>query len=149
LENFNDINDIKAQLDASHFAILCTSFLVAAPMAAKAQDACTIKLDDGRTVPTVDWWLQPWETGILIRRFRQEQSFIRSPSGLRRGGLVQCNRTIGRTLYAVATSSQSDGFETFKTSIAGVGIRIRGGFNSGVGGLNHGMTTVRPISRAS
>ncbi|BCX52395.1 MULTISPECIES: fimbrial protein [Comamonas] len=110
---------------------LCTSFLVAAPMAAQAQDICSIRLDDDRVVPTVDLKVQPWETGdfdpsvpegtVISLKYTQA-------SGI--GGYIQCKKKMGTTLYTVSTSSQSDGYGTFKTSIAGVGIRIRGGINA-------------------
>lgn len=109
---------------------LCTSFLVAASMTAQAQDACTIKLSGGQTVSTVDWWLEPWETGSFDPSVPPGTViYSKSVSASGPDGFVKCNRKIGRTLYSVATSSQPDGFETFKTSIAGVGIRIRGGIN--------------------
>ncbi|MCO8248327.1 fimbrial protein [Comamonas thiooxydans] len=122
----------KCKLMPVILRFMWASFLVAAPMAAKAQDACVIKLGGGRVVPTVDWWLEPWETGSFDPSVPPGTViYSKHVEAFGIGGFVQCNRTIGKTLYTVATSSESDGYSTFKTSIAGVGIRIRGGIKSG------------------
>lgn len=121
----------KRELMTVILRFMWASFLVAAPMAAKAQDVCTITLNDRREVPTVEWSLPPWETGSFdpsVPVGTVIYSKAVNASGMQ--GFVQCKKTIGRTRYSVATSNLSDGYETFRTSIAGVGIRIKGGINS-------------------
>ncbi|MDH1336637.1 type 1 fimbrial protein, partial [Comamonas thiooxydans] len=124
LENFQRYQISKRNLMPVILRFLCTSLLVAVPMVAKAQDVCTIKLDDGRLVPTVELQIQSWETGdfdpsvpvgsvINLKNLR-----VSGP-----GGFIQCKRTMGRTLYSGI--GQPDRYGTFKTSIAGVGIRMR------------------------
>ena len=78
---------------------------MAASMTAQAQDACTIKLSGGQTVSTVDWWLEPWETGSFDPSVPPGTViYSKSVSASGPDGFVKCNRKIGRTLYSVATA---------------------------------------------
>ncbi|WP_145914928.1 type 1 fimbrial protein [Comamonas thiooxydans] len=105
---------------------LFTSFLVAAPMAVKAEDVCTIKLEDGRIIPSADLSVPAWETGSFnplvevgtVLQLKQIQASGPSAS-------MECDWTMGTTVYTVKTGSEASWYGTFKTPIAGVGIRIR------------------------
>ena len=117
---------LKRKLMPVILRFLCTSFLVAAPMAVKAQGVCTIKLDSGEEVPMVTLRIQPWETGEFNPSVPVGTVInLKNAQAVGSGGFIQCKRVMGRTAYTVMTSSESDGFGTFRTSVAGVGIRIR------------------------
>lgn len=121
----------KRELMTVILRFMWASFLVAAPMAAKAQNACTIKLNSGEYVPMVTLRIQPWETGEFNPSVPVGTVIsLKNAQAIGLGGFIQCKKAMGKTVYSVKTSTESDGLGTFRTSVAGVGIRIRERFSS-------------------
>ncbi|UUC92014.1 MULTISPECIES: fimbrial protein [Comamonas] len=103
---------------------LCTSFLVAAPMVAKAEGICIITMNDGRLLSVLDWQIQSWDTGDFDPSV-PVGSVINTKKIRLTGesGFIECKTPFGATRYSGI--GQPGSYDTFTTSIAGVGIRMK------------------------
>lgn len=97
---------------------------------AARSDVCHIELDGGGRADRLDWTFPSFKVAEFDPNVPVGTTLYRSRSKANgRGGVVVCPLKIGTSVYYVATSISSGGWNTYKTGIEGIGIRIKGGIN--------------------
>ncbi|KGD90456.1 hypothetical protein JL37_21185 [Achromobacter sp. RTa] len=111
----------------------CFSLLLSSlsATASAQQDFCYVKRSDGQIVKMLEYVFPTFNTEEFDPNLPDGHVIHRSAgNAIGLGGTAYCKGRIGQVAYYVATSIHQDRYNTFKTNIAGIGMRIRGGINS-------------------
>ncbi|MDH1477009.1 fimbrial protein [Comamonas thiooxydans] len=96
--------------------------------AASANTDCKLTLDDGTPAKFLDWVLPVINADEFDPNVPNGTVLYRSTARANgQGGRLVCPYGVGMLAYTVSTSRTGGGWDTYLTSIEGVGIRIKGG----------------------